>query len=203
VRARLFVASEANWTHAAARAAGFAPVRTIAHMMLPADAPTPVADPLPDVRLRAIRSGEDEAVLAALNRAWTGTWNFVPITLDMLQHDLVGQRTGMLLAVDASDRIVATCHAVYDPSETNPDGNPKAWISNLTVAPEYRGRGISRAMLASGIAHLRALGATSITLGVDADNPAPFRLYLSVGFQIASKLEAWDSAPLAEPSGGG
>jgi ribosomal protein S18 acetylase RimI-like enzyme len=132
-------------------------------------------------------------VLAALNRAWTGTWNFVTITLSMLQHDLVGQREGMLLAVDASDDIRATCHAVFDPSSHNPDGNPRAWISNLTVDPDFRGRGISRSMLAAGIAHLRSLGATSVTLGVDADNPAPFRLYTSVGFEIASRLEAWDA----------
>jgi mycothiol synthase len=197
-RARLFVPSEAAWTQDAARQAGFVPVRTIAHMMLAADAPTPDAAPPPDVRLRAIRPDEDAAVLAALNVAWTGTWNFVPITLNMLQQDLNGQREGMLLAVDAADRIVATCHAVFDPSERNPDGNPRAWISNLTVAPAYRGQGISRAMLAAGIAHLRSRGATSVTLGVDADNPAPFRLYLSVGFQIASKLEAWDSEPLGE-----
>jgi ribosomal protein S18 acetylase RimI-like enzyme len=48
-------------------------------------------------------------------------------------------------------------------------------------------------MLAAGIAHLRSRGATSVTLGVDADNPAPFRLYQSVGFEIASRLEAWDA----------
>ena len=49
-----------------------------------------------------------------------------------------------------------------------------------------------RAMLADGIAHLRGLGATSITLGVDADNPAPFRLYQSVGFRVASSMDVWD-----------
>ena len=43
-------------------------------------------------------------------------------------------------------------------------------------------------------------GATSITLGVDADNPAPFRLYQSVGFEIASRLEAWDKH-LESPDG--
>ena len=40
--------------------------------------------------------------------------------------------------------------------------------------------------------HLRALGATSVTLGVDADNPAPFRLYQSVGFRVTSSMDAWD-----------
>jgi mycothiol synthase len=193
-RVRLFVAGRAEWSQAAAAAAGFKPERTIAHMLLRADVPTPQAPPLnSDLRLRSIHPGEDERVLAALNRAWAGTWNFVSITLPMLQHDLVGQREGMLLAVDASDNIRATCHAVFDPTSHNPDGNPRAWISNLTVDPEFRGRGISRTMLAEGIAHLRTRGATSVTLGVDADNPAPFRLYTSVGFEIASRLEAWDA----------
>ena len=94
--------------------------------------------------------------------------------------------------IRTSDRIIATCHAVYEPGEQNPDGNPRAWISNLTVGPEYRQRGIARMMLAAGIAHLRARGATSITLGVDAHDPAPFQLYRSVGFDISSSQEAWD-----------
>ena len=131
-------------------------------------------------------------MLAALNRAWTGTWNFVEITFEMLEEDLKGQREGMLLGVDAADNIIATCHAVFNPGEQNPDGNPRAWISNLTVDPDFRQRGVARAMLSAGIAYLRAHGASSITLGVDADNPAPFRLYQSVGFEISSSSQAWD-----------
>lgn len=192
VRVRLFVPSRAEWTQAAARAAGFQPVRMIAHMLLAASEPTPVAAPVPGLQLRAIRPGEDERVLAALNRNWAGTWNFVSIPHEMLQEDLEGQREGMLLGVDDADQIIATCHAVFEPSGQNPDGNPRAWISNLTVDPNYRQRGIARFMLAAGIAHLRARGASSITLGVDANNPAPFLLYQSVGFQISSSTDAWD-----------
>jgi ribosomal protein S18 acetylase RimI-like enzyme len=178
----------------AARAAGFAPVRAVASMLMPAAVPTPVGRLPEDLRVRPMRAGEDQDVVDALNRNWTGTWNFVEIPLEMLQEDLDGQREGMLLAVDATDRIVATCHAVYEPTEQNPDGNPRAWISNLTVDPGYRQRGVARAMLAAGIAHLRARGASSITLGVDANNPAPFRLYQSVGFEVATSQEAWDLA---------
>jgi mycothiol synthase len=190
--ARLFVPSRADWMLAAARAAGFEPVRTIAHMLLPAEAPSPPVGQLAGLHLRAMRDAEDQAVVDALNRNWAGTWNFVEIPLEMLQHDLEGQRDGMLLAVDEADRIVATCHAVFELTERNPDGQPRAWISNLTVDPGYRQRGVARAMLAAGIAHLRARGASSITLGVDANNPAPFRLYQSVGFQVATSQEAWD-----------
>jgi ribosomal protein S18 acetylase RimI-like enzyme len=193
-RIRLFLPSGAIWIEQAAQQAGFKSVRTIAHMLLPAAAPTPLAAPVAGMSLRSIRPGEDRQVLEALNRAWTGTWNFVEITFEMLEEDLRGQRDGMLLGVDASDRIIATCHAVFDPGEQNPDGNPRAWISNLTVDPEFRQRGVARAMLSAGIAHLRSCGASSITLGVDADDPAPFRLYQSVGFEIASGMQAWDKA---------
>ncbi|HEY2596765.1 MAG TPA: GNAT family N-acetyltransferase, partial [Chloroflexota bacterium] len=189
---RLFVPSRAEWMQNAARAAGFEPVRTVAHMLMPASVATPPGRLPNELRLRAMRDGEDQTVVDALNRNWTGTWNFVEIPLEMLQKDLAGQREGMLLAVDAADRIVATCHAVYEPTEQNPDGNPRAWISNLTVDPGYRQRGVARSMLSAGIAFLRARGATSITLGVDANDPAPFRLYQSVGFQVATSQEAWD-----------
>jgi ribosomal protein S18 acetylase RimI-like enzyme len=191
---RMFVPSRADWMQTAARAAGFETVRSVAHMLLPASVATP-AGRLPDeLHLRPIRDGEDQAVVDALNRNWAGTWNFVEIPYEMLQEDLVGQREGMLLAVDRSERIAATCHAVYDANEQNPDGNPRAWISNLTVDPEHRQRGIARAMLSAGIALLRARGASSITLGVDASDPAPFRLYQSVGFEVATSQDAWDKA---------
>ena len=193
-RVRLFIPSLATWTKDATRAAGFEPVRTIAGMLLPASAPLPSTNGLPGFQLRTIRPGEDQAVVDALNRNWAGTWNFVEIPLEMLQEDLVGQRDGMFLGVDASDRIVATVHAVYEPTQQNPDGGPRAWISNLTVDPNHRQRGIARAMLAAGLAHLRARGAGSITLGVDASDPAPFGLYQSVGFQVWTSQEAWDKA---------
>jgi ribosomal protein S18 acetylase RimI-like enzyme len=191
-RVRLFVPSRAEWMQAAARSAGFSPVRAVAHMLMPGEAPTPSGSLPEHLRLRSIRDGEDRRVLDALNRNWTGTWNFVEITFEMLEEDLAVDRQGMLLAVDAADRIVATCHAVYDPSEQNPDGNPRAWISNLTVDPGLRKQGVARAMLSAGITRLRELGASSITLGVDTYDPAPFHLYKSVGFQVATSQEAWD-----------
>jgi ribosomal protein S18 acetylase RimI-like enzyme len=193
-RIRLFLPSHATWIESAARQAGFKSVRTIAHMLLPASAPTPPAALVAGMSLRSMRPGEEQQVLGALNRAWAGTWNFVEITFEMLEEDLLDQRDGMLLGVDAADRIIATCHAVFAPDKHNPDGNPRAWISNLTVDPDVRQRGVARAMLSAGIAHLRSRGASSITLGVDADDPAPFRLYQSVGFEIASGMQAWDKS---------
>jgi ribosomal protein S18 acetylase RimI-like enzyme len=192
-RSRLWVPAQADWAVDAARQAGLRPVRSVVHMLLPADTPTPAAPSVAGLHIRPIRAGEEAALLDALNRAWTGTWGFVPIPVDMLAQDLHGQREGMLLGfLDDRPGIVGTCHAVYDPTEQNPDGEPRAWISNLTVDPDVRRRGIARAMLLAGITHLRQRGATSITLGVDAGDVAPLRLYESVGFAQVSSVEAWD-----------
>jgi mycothiol synthase len=193
---RLFIPSRADWALSAARAAAFSPVRSVFHMLLPAETTVPHVEPDGDVRIRSMHPGEEPAILAALNRNWEGTWDFVPIRPEMLAGDLEGQREGMLLAVDANDdsRILATCHAVFDPTDVNLDGDPRAWISNLTVDASQRGRGLGRAMLVAGLRFLRARGAGSITLGVDAGDPAPLRLYQSVGFVTVSSMEAWDKS---------
>jgi mycothiol synthase len=194
---RLYVPGQAEWSMAAARRAGFVPARSIFHMLLPGSVGSTARNSVPaGVRIRSMHVGEEAAILAALNRAWASTWDFVPIRPELLERDLEGQRAGMLLAVDIADdtRILATCHAVFDPADENPDGGPRAWISNLTVDPALRGRGLGRAMLLAGLASLRERGAGSITLGVDAGDPTPLRLYQSVGFQTVSSMEAWDKS---------
>ena len=191
---RQWIPSRANWARHAAERAGFERVRTVYHMLRPADASPLEARPPDGVRIRPIRPGEEARVLAALNRNWSTTWGFVPIRLDQLREDLEGQAEGMLLGVDAADedRIIATCHAIFDPTDQNPDGHPRAWISNLTVDPDQRGRGLGRLLLAAALAHLRQGGAGSITLGVDGGNETPLKLYRSAGFDVISSIDAWD-----------
>jgi mycothiol synthase len=198
-RVRTFIPSSGEWARTAVEQAGFARVRTIYHMLRPADVPTFESRPTPGLSIRGMRSGEEPRVLAALNRAWAGTWAFMPIRPEQLEQDLDGQREGMLLGVRADDheQIVATVHAIYDPTDQNPDGQPRAYISNLTVDPEYRALGYGRALLAAGLDHLKARGAASITLGVDGGNATPLQLYRSAGFEVISSIDAWD-LPLAE-----
>ncbi len=191
---RLFLPEGADWALTAARAVGFEQVRSIYHMQLAGEAPLPELEDVDGVRIRPMRPGEEPAILEALNRFWEGTWEFVPIRAEMLEADLDAQREGMLVGVEVERdaHIVATCHAVFDPADQNPNGDPRAWISNVTVDPAYRGRGLGRAMLVSGLRFLRSRGARSITLGVDAGNSAPVQLYLSAGFQTISSTTAWD-----------
>jgi ribosomal protein S18 acetylase RimI-like enzyme len=149
---------------------------------------------VPGIDIRALAPGEEGRLLHALNHAWASTWNFRPLTRRALERDLAGQREGFLIAVDPSGRIAGTAHAQFDPARRNPDGAPYAWISNLTTVPEWRGRGLGRALLGAAIAHLHQRGAHSTTLGVDSGAAAPLALYRSAGFAEVDRLELWETA---------
>lgn len=197
---RLTVGKSAAWAQAAIQKASFERVRVIYRMLRPRGLKSPPARSVPGITVRAMRPGEEGLVLDALNRAWSDTWNYHPITREMLERDLEGQREGMLLGVDdQTDEIVATCHAIFDATDTNADGGPRAWISNLTADPRWRGRGLGRALLVAGLRSLYERGAQSIGLGVDGGNATPVNLYRSVGFEVISETDVWEKqlAPLS------
>lgn len=219
---RLFTSTRADWLVPSLEPNGFTHVRWIYRMLRPADAGSLLpARPVPGLTIRPLRPGEEPALLDALNLAWSDTWGYQPIRMDQLERDLDnGQREGMLLGLAANspgeraepgatwagrqqlglathverERIVSTCHAIWEPTETNPDGSPRAWISNVTTIPEWRQRGVARALLTAGLEHLLARGASSVGLGVDAGNEAPLALYYSVGFQVFSTHGIWERA---------
>jgi mycothiol synthase len=200
-RLRLVVPRAADWAAEAARRAGFEPIRETYVMLRPMSA-GPLAPPAEHaVRVRPLRPDEEPALLAALNRAWAGTWGFGPIPPAALAGDLRGQPDGMLVAVDAEDdaRIVATVHAIFDPDARNTDGGPYAWISNLTTDPNWRGRGLGKLMLGQGVRSLRERGAESAMLGVDAGNAAAVGLYRSSGFGVVGMTDIWER-PLRGPA---
>ena len=61
-------------------------------------------------------------------------------------------------------------------------------VVDLALAPEWRGRGGAKAVLAS-IQHKAMAGRRDVVLSVANDNAAAFRLYLSLGFVEESRDE--------------
>ena len=57
-----------------------------------------------------------------------------------------------------------------------------AYLEELYVAPESRGRGHGRALLDACVAHARERGTTRMENGVDEPDEAAIRLYESAGF---------------------
>ncbi len=194
-RLHLYTSARATWAISAAEQRLFSFYHTFHMMLRPADAqPLPTRGVIDGICIRQLRTGEEPVLLEALNRAWATTWNFQPIPIEALLADLQGQREGFLVAVEQAHdtHIVGTVHAIFDPATCNPDEQPYAWISNLTVDPAYRTHGLGRTLLTSGINHLVAKGAGSVMLGVDGAALAPIALYRSVGFEPISTIEIWE-----------
>jgi GNAT superfamily N-acetyltransferase len=64
---------------------------------------------------------------------------------------------------------------------------PNGWITNLLVAPEFRGRGYSKLLMAAAEGLARQWGCTAIHLHCDADRvggKVPQRLYTSIGYEM-------------------
>ncbi len=194
-RLHLYTSARATWAITAVEQRLFSLYHTFHMMLRPADAqPLPTRGAIDGIRIRQLRTGEEPMLLGALNRAWATTWNFQPITIEALLADLRGQRQGFFVAVEQANdtHIVGTVHAIFDSAAYNPDEQPYAWISNLTVDPAYRTYGLGRTLLTSGINHLVAKGAGSVMLGVDGAALVPMALYRSVGFEPISTTEIWE-----------
>jgi ribosomal protein S18 acetylase RimI-like enzyme len=60
----------------------------------------------------------------------------------------------------------------------------RGWIEQLAVARSERGLGLGRALLLHSLAELRSRGASSLALGVQAENGNAIGLYRDVGFVV-------------------
>ncbi len=68
------------------------------------------------------------------------------------------------------------------------------------VHPDYRGRGVGRALIARGLAHMAEAGLHTGTVCFEGDNAASRALYLGSGFEIAHEIAGYAKpAPPGRP----
>lgn len=91
------------------------------------------------------------------------------------------RRALLLVARDAGGRAIgfASAQLVVSTSE----GALSAWIEDVIVAGDYRGRGLGRALIQRLLAWARQQGATRAQLLVDIDNVPALLFYDSLGWQ--------------------
>ncbi|HEX5589003.1 MAG TPA: GNAT family N-acetyltransferase, partial [Candidatus Limnocylindrales bacterium] len=78
------------------------------------------------------------------------------------------------------------------------DGTRIGWTEGISVQPEYRRRGLARALLARSLRVVRDAGATCAGLGVDLQNPnQAVELYQSMGYRIVSENFEYTLEPTA------
>ena len=77
-------------------------------------------------------------------------------------------------------------------------GGTRWRISNVAVVPEYRGRGIARALMLSSLSEIAHQGGGWAVLQVRVDNPPAKRLYESLGFTDVCQEGIWKLSSLPD-----
>ena len=146
------------------------------------------SDGVPDVSLpdrfavRSLIAGQDEPTLTDLqNVSFEENWGFSPNTVEQIsarvQHNRGGPESVIFITEDGKP-------AAYNWTMFLSDGETSSGVVAMTgVHPDYRGRGIGRAVVTAGIAYLVERGASFVELEVDAENTPARELYLKLGFR--------------------
>lgn len=104
-------------------------------------------------------------------KAWT----------DRLAEDTF--RPGWSVLAMADDQVVGYAMSGVDESVDNDDGALYGWTERFGVHPDYRGRGVALAMLASCLIAMKADGCVEAGIGIDTENQFGVRrLAAELGF---------------------
>lgn len=166
-------------------------------------------EPLPDVDLprgyhiRPFSKRDVSALTAAHNAAFAESWQFSPDTEAMVAH-----RAQMANTTNEGIRLLFYGGelAGYCWTLLVSDGQSRhGVIGSMGLTPGFRGKGVSKLLLRSGMAYLVSAGADRIRLEVDAENTPAVRLYRSMGFAKTAELRWYEkrtasSSPAASES---
>ncbi|MFC7304314.1 GNAT family N-acetyltransferase [Streptomyces monticola] len=173
------------------RARGWHPVRRYNVMdrhIAPADDPLP--PPPAGVRLRTCLEEPDRRrAHALLQESFADHFDFQARTYEQWLHDIDGDR------VDWTLIWIAAVAGLGDAAvlRTHNDRPSMAWISNIGVLREARGRGLGSYLLRHAFGHHAALGRHRIGLGVDTDNSSgALALYERHGLTLDYAVSTWE-----------
>jgi len=91
---------------------------------------------------------------------------------------------GRIYVVRESNAVIAMASLLYTVSTA--EGGKAAWLEDVVVRPDRRGRGIGRRLLEHLSAQARADGVLRITLLTDPGNAPAHALYQGLGFRLSA-----------------
>lgn len=92
-------------------------------------------------------------------------------------------RIGLIYVARESGRVVGMVSTLYTVSTA--EGGMSAWLEDMVVLPECRGRGVGAALLEHAVVGAREAGALRLTLLSDEDNDLAHAVYAAEGFQFS------------------
>ena len=132
--------------------------------------------------VRSLVAGQDEQDLTDLqNVAFGENWGFSPNTVEQITARVKHNRGGpeAIILITENGRLAAYNWTMFFPDDNSPSGI----VAMTGVHPDYRGRGIGRAVVTAGIAYLVERGASFVDLEVESENTPARELYLNLGFR--------------------
>lgn len=142
-----------------------------------------------DYHVRSYTPGDEGLLTRVQNAAFGESWGFSPNTVEQIKYraDMSNTRhRGILFLFHSEGRgeePAGYCWTCLVPVLQGLRG----LIGMIGVVPEFRGRGVSKSILTTGMDYLQSEDVTDIALEVDSSNTPAIRLYTSVGFEKTSE----------------
>jgi mycothiol synthase len=186
LRIRTWCYEEEQWYTQAAERNGYELIRYFARMDLN-DLETLKEPNVPEgVVIRKFdRERETPEFLDAFNRGFEGHFEHEPESLENFEVYLNTNwyQPDNVFAAEADGGLVGVCWNYLNP-EPEADGLTWGIVEDLGVVPEWRGKGLGRALIRRGQLALRDAGAERICLWVDYANPfGAKKLYYTEGYE--------------------
>ena len=137
------------------------------------------------VAIARYRPGEDDDAVHALvyvDAAWAEVPGHTQLSLEAWRSMLTPDYRGWVARRDGRP-VGWVVGRVF--------GDGRGWVQQLAVARSARGLGLGRALLLHSLAELRSRGATSLALGVQAENENALGLYRDIGFEVAREWRVY------------
>lgn len=137
----------------------------------------------PHIRVRAARAGDVSAMVDLLSLLFKQEADFAPSPAKQkraLEMILAHPALGRLFVLTRANKVLGMVSLLLTVSTA--EGGKAAWLEDLVVRADQRGRGLGTRLLRAAVDWARKQGITRITLLTDADNTGARGLYVRHGF---------------------
>jgi len=175
---------------------GFVPqVSRTLRMMRPLDEPIPAPRLPSGFSVRHVAGEREVEAYVALHRAAFGTENMtVDYRLAIMRAPDYDPELD-LIAIAPDGTWAGFCVCQINREENARTGRNEGWTDPVGTHPEFRQRGLARALLLTGLSLLKQRGVDAALLGTSSANVVMQRAAESVGFRPLSTI-VWFSKPI-------